>query len=93
MALILLVVAAAGVQAQGADDLAALQGQVSQLYSQGKYAEALSLAERYVAAARQKHGEEHTEFATAIAWKGFVLVAQGRYAGGRAAVPAQPSAA
>ena len=55
-------------QAQGADDLAALRGQVSQLYSEGKYVEAIPVAERYVALARQKHGEEHTEFAAAIAW-------------------------
>ena len=55
-------------RAQGADDLAALVRQVSQLHGQGKYAEAIPIAERYVALARQKHGEEHTEFATAIAW-------------------------
>jgi tetratricopeptide (TPR) repeat protein len=38
------------------------------------------MAERYVALARQKHGEEHTEFATAISWLAFVYDAQGRYA-------------
>src|SRR5688500_16444719 len=67
-------------QAQGADDLAALRGQVSRLHSQGKYAEALPLAERYVALARQRHGEEHTEFATANAWLASVYRAQGRNA-------------
>jgi CHAT domain-containing protein/tetratricopeptide (TPR) repeat protein len=69
-----------GVQAQGVDDLTDLRGQVSQLHSQGKYAEAIPIAQRYVALARQKHGEEHTEYATAIAWLGFVYKAQGRYA-------------
>ena len=54
--------------------------QVSRLHSQGKYAEAVPLAERYVALARQKHGEEHTEFATAISWLAGLYRAQGRYA-------------
>jgi len=67
-------------QAQGADDLAALRGQVSRLHSQGKYAEAVPLAERYVALARQTHGEEHTEFVTAIRWLAELYGAQGRYA-------------
>jgi hypothetical protein len=45
-------------QAQGADDLAGLRDQASRLHSQGKYAEAIPLAERYVALASQNHGEE-----------------------------------
>ena len=67
-------------RAQGEDDLTALHAQVSQLHGQGKYAEAVPLAERYVALARQKHGEEHMEFAGANAWLAFVYQAQGRYA-------------
>jgi hypothetical protein len=63
-------------QAQGADDPAALQRQVSRLHSQGKYREVLPLAKRYVVVARQKHGEEHAEFATAIAWLANVYRAQ-----------------
>ncbi len=35
------------------DDLAALRSRVSQLHAQGKYAEAIPIAERYVAAARK----------------------------------------
>ena len=69
-----------GAQTQGVDDLAVLRGQVSQLYSQGKYAEALTIAEPYVNLARQRDGDAHIEFATAIAWMGSVLIAQGRYA-------------
>jgi len=69
-----------GVRAQGADDLAALSRRVSQLHSQGKYAEAIPLAERYVALARRKHGEEHTEFATAISWLAALYEKQGRTA-------------
>ena len=53
---------------------------MSRLHSQGKYAEAVPLAERYVALARQKHGEEHAEFAAANAWLAIVYRAQGRYA-------------
>jgi hypothetical protein len=41
-------------QAQGADDLAALRGQVNRLYSQGKYAEAIPIAERYIVLAKQR---------------------------------------
>jgi CHAT domain-containing protein/tetratricopeptide (TPR) repeat protein len=66
-------------RAQGADSLAAIREQVSQLRSQGKYTEAIAIAERYVALARQRHGEEHTEFATAISWLGILFKTQGRY--------------
>jgi tetratricopeptide (TPR) repeat protein len=66
--------------AQDADDPAALQRQVSRLHGQGKYGEAVPLAKRYVVVARQKHGEEHAEFATAIAWLANVYRAQGRLA-------------
>jgi tetratricopeptide (TPR) repeat protein len=66
-------------RAQRANDLPALREQVRQLHSQGKYTEAIPLAERYVALARRKHGENHTEFATAISWLAFVYDAQGRY--------------
>jgi CHAT domain-containing protein/tetratricopeptide (TPR) repeat protein len=66
-------------RAQGTDDLALLRTQVSQLYSQGKYAEAAPIAERYVALARQKHGDTHTEYATAIAWLANVYRGQGLY--------------
>src|SRR5262245_31671452 len=67
-------------RAQSADELAALRAQVSRLSSQGKYAEAIPLAERYAALARQKHGEDHTEYATAISWLASVYKDQGRYA-------------
>ena len=66
--------------AQERDGLARLRTEVSRLHSQGKYADATRIAERYVALARQRHGEEHTEFATALAWLGFVYRAQGRFA-------------
>jgi CHAT domain-containing protein/tetratricopeptide (TPR) repeat protein len=69
-----------GVRAQGTEDIAALRDHVSQLQSQGKYAEAVPIAERYVAVARERYGEERIEFATAIAWLAYVYQSQGRYA-------------
>jgi hypothetical protein len=49
-------------RAQGADELAYLRSQVSQLYKQGKYTEAAPIAERYVVLARHKHGDNHDEY-------------------------------
>ena len=69
-----------GARAQGADDLAALRDQVSQLHGQGRYAEAAPVAERYVALARQKHGEGDPEFATAVYWVAKLHGEHGRYA-------------
>ena len=57
-----------------------LRKQVTQLYQAGKYTEAVPLAERYVGLARQRYGEEHAGFATAIAWLGILYDAQGHYA-------------
>jgi hypothetical protein len=58
------------------DELAPFRGQVSQLYSEGKYSEAIPVAEEYVAIARQRYGREHPEFATAVAWVASVYYAQ-----------------
>jgi tetratricopeptide (TPR) repeat protein len=66
-------------QAQNADDLVSLRSQLSQLRSQGKFAEALQLAERNVALTRAKHGEDHAEFATANLWLALLYQDQGRY--------------
>jgi CHAT domain-containing protein/tetratricopeptide (TPR) repeat protein len=67
-------------QAQGVADVTALNEQVRQLDSLGKYAEAVSLAEQHVALARLQHGEKHSEFATALAWLAYVYQDQGRTA-------------
>jgi tetratricopeptide (TPR) repeat protein/CHAT domain-containing protein len=66
-------------RAQSADALDSLRTQVNQLYSQGKYAQAAPIAERYVAWARQRHGEDHIEYATSVARLADVYKAQGRY--------------
>jgi CHAT domain-containing protein/tetratricopeptide (TPR) repeat protein len=80
LAVLLAVAAPLPVRGQGTDDLAAMRDQLRQLQRQGKYTEAISIAEQYVALARRRHGEEHTEFATAIAWLGLLYKTQGRYA-------------
>jgi tetratricopeptide (TPR) repeat protein/CHAT domain-containing protein len=67
------------VRAQAADELTALQAEVYQLYNQAKFDEAVSIAVRYVTLARQKYGDDHTEYATAIAWLSNIYQAQGRY--------------
>jgi len=58
-------------QAQATDDTRVLNERVRQLRKDGKYTEAISVAERYVAVARQRYGEQHAEFATAIEWLSF----------------------
>lgn len=65
--------------AQGADDLNALNEQVSQLHKQGKFNQAYPIARRYVASARAQYGEEHLQFATALAWLAEIYRGQGRY--------------
>jgi CHAT domain-containing protein/tetratricopeptide (TPR) repeat protein len=65
--------------AQGADEVAELQAQLRRLSSQGKYAEVISVAERYVALIRQRRGEEHTDFAVALSWLANAYQDQGRY--------------
>jgi hypothetical protein len=63
-------------QRHDADEFASLRGEVSQLYGEGKYTEAIPLAERYVAIARQRHGSGHPEFETAMGWLASVYYAQ-----------------
>jgi tetratricopeptide (TPR) repeat protein len=67
-------------RAQDDNELAQLLLDGMRLYSQGKYAKALPLAERSVARARTRHGEKGMEFATAASFLGMVYQAQGRYA-------------
>jgi CHAT domain-containing protein len=74
-------IALAGVaQAQGPDDLARLRAEVSRLFGQGKYADAIPIAQRYFELARQRHGEDHPEFVTAITALAAGYRAQGRLA-------------
>ena len=66
--------------AQSSEDLDAFNRQVQQLYRAGKHTEALPIAEQYVAAARKRHGEEHTAYAEAISWLAVLLRATNRLA-------------
>jgi CHAT domain-containing protein/tetratricopeptide (TPR) repeat protein len=61
------------------EDLSALDQKIGQLHKSGKYAEAISLAERYVALAGQRHGKESLEFATAVKWLALLYKEQARY--------------
>jgi tetratricopeptide (TPR) repeat protein/CHAT domain-containing protein len=67
-------------RAQGEDDLARLLNEVNRLHSQGRYAEAVPIAKRAIAVARTRRGEQHAEFATAIAWLARLYTSQERYA-------------
>jgi tetratricopeptide (TPR) repeat protein len=53
-------------------EIGTLNKQVHQLYGEGKHAEAIPLAERYVVLARERYGEGRTEFAMAIGWLALV---------------------
>jgi hypothetical protein len=64
--------------AQAADDLNALNEQVSRLYQQGKIDQAYLIARRYVASARAQFGDEHQEYAAAIASLATVYRKQGK---------------
>jgi tetratricopeptide (TPR) repeat protein len=65
--------------AQAADDLNALNEQVSRLYQQGKIDQAYLIARRYVASARAQFGDEHQEYAAAIASLATVYRKQGHH--------------
>src|SRR5262245_39521595 len=65
--------------AQGPDELAVMLAEVDRLHREGKYADAISIAERAVTLARERHGEEHVEFAAAIARLGKLYFDQGRF--------------
>jgi CHAT domain-containing protein/tetratricopeptide (TPR) repeat protein len=63
-------------QQNSLDDLAE---QVGRLYEQGKYADAVPIAERYVALARKTRGDGHPKFARAILWLAKIYESLGRY--------------
>src|SRR5262249_26251250 len=56
MAFVALITGPMATRTQGADDFATLRAQVSKLYDDGKYSDAIPIAERYVDLARQKYG-------------------------------------
>jgi hypothetical protein len=56
--------------------LAWLREEVSQLFSEGNYTEAIPVAERYFAIARQRYGQSHPEFRAAVGWLAAIYYAQ-----------------
>ncbi len=80
IAMLLLAIAApTGARAQGADDLAAINQRVSELYSVGKYGDAIPFAERSFELTRHQKGEDHPDTITRIGWLAALYKAQGRY--------------
>jgi tetratricopeptide (TPR) repeat protein len=61
------------------EDLAQLDARIAGLHQQGKYAEALTLTERYVAAALQAGSKEKAAYAAAINWEGVLYKDLVRY--------------
>src|SRR5215468_2497575 len=78
-ALVCVVVLVGSAHAQGPDELPAMLAEVDRLHREGKYADAISIAERAVTLARERQGEEHVEFADAIARLGKLYFDQGRF--------------
>ena len=68
------------VRAQSPDAFAAISLQIPELAAKGETDQAIALAERYVAAARETSGEDSLEYATAVTWLGWLYKSQQRYA-------------
>ena len=66
------VVLAGAAHAQGQDELTQLFAEVGRLLGQGKSADAVPIAEKAVALARERHGEEHALFESALGWLAIV---------------------
>jgi CHAT domain-containing protein/tetratricopeptide (TPR) repeat protein len=77
---VLAVIASIAAQAQATDDLAALNKKVQTLYVQGKYAEAIPLAQRSLELTRSQKGSDHLDTADRMRWLASLYQAQGRYA-------------
>jgi esterase/lipase superfamily enzyme/Tfp pilus assembly protein PilF len=66
--------------AQGAEGFEELESRLAQLFRSAQYSDAMPVAQEYVARARERHGEMHPVYATAISWLARVHRDQGRYA-------------
>jgi CHAT domain-containing protein/tetratricopeptide (TPR) repeat protein len=65
--------------AQPADELNALNARVTELYQQGRYGEAVGLAEHVLRLAERSHGPDHPAVGTSLNTLGAVYRALGRY--------------
>jgi len=79
MVAVLAAVAPTGAQAQGADDVAALNKQVVQLYGRGKYAEATAVAQQTLTLAERVLDKEHPNTLASVNNLASLYQAQGRY--------------
>jgi hypothetical protein len=80
MAAMLAAGAPMGAAAQSADDVRTLNQQVVQLFGQGKYKEAASVAERALAAAERVLGKEHPSTLTSVNNLAVLYDSRGRHA-------------
>ncbi len=79
VALAVLVLASGPALAQSPDALAEINRQIGKHAAKGETDKVVPLAEHYVALARQAHGEDHPEYATAITWLGWAYQNQRRF--------------
>ena len=71
-------IALSSANAQG-QEIVDLLTEVQRLHEEGKSIDAIPIAERAVDIARERHGEQHTEFSSALGLLAVVYQAQGRY--------------
>jgi CHAT domain-containing protein/tetratricopeptide (TPR) repeat protein len=76
---IVLAAASVGAIAESADDIVALNKQVEQLYRQGKYKEAVNIAEKALALGERVLGREHSETLRSLNNLATLYDSQGRY--------------
>jgi hypothetical protein len=79
VALLAILVCTSAVALAQSDDPIALQRRVGELFQARRHNEAVDVAQRYVAAARARYGEQHVEYARALSWLGHAYDALGRY--------------
>ena len=61
------------------DELDALEARINILNRSAKYAEAIPLAERFLALAKDRHGEQHSKYATGLNDLALLYERLGRY--------------
>jgi len=61
-----------------ADEVDDLNAQVNDLTREGRYPEASAVAQSAADMARQRHGEDSTQYARAISWQAYLLQARGK---------------
>ena len=76
----------APIRAQQADDADALNTQSTKLYGEGKYAEAIPIAQRVLAIREKALGPDHPNVAIALNDLALIYRAQGRFDDARAFV-------